>query len=162
VPPERRKDVIEPAARRYLKQVGALATPERVDAVTRARDQGIEAVARYRLARSAFAAAVDSYKQSVTFQGLTVARFFPELEGSIRTEGELLVVAVQKGWQTDFTGARPGDVIIAVAGHSVTTVEGFAKAAADEWARLRLGGSLPLELESLGARRTARVVKAAP
>jgi ABC-type transporter Mla MlaB component len=162
VAPERRKEVVEPAARRYLKQVGATATPERVDAVTRQREEGTEAFVRYRLSKQAFAAAVEGYKQTAVFQNLTVARFFPELEGSIRTDGELLVVAVQKSFQADLGSVRPGDVILDVNGHAVSTVDGLARTAADEWARTPPGVAFTLQIESLGARRTLRVVKSTP
>jgi hypothetical protein len=161
VTPDRRKEVVEPAARRYLKQVGATATPERVDVVTRQRDEGVETFARYRMSKQAFTAAVESYKQTSAFQGLIVARFFPELEASIRTDGELVIVAVQKSWQTDAMGVRAGDVILDVNGHAVASVDAFARVAAEEWAKTLPGGGVTMQVESLGARRAVKVLKAA-
>lgn len=154
-----RKEYVEQVARRYSKQFGSVATPERVDAVTRQRDGGIEAFARYKLSKQAFQGAVDGYKQTSAFQGLTVARFFPELEATMRTDGELIVVAIQKNWQVDLTGIRAGDTILEINEKPVSTVEAFSRVVQDEWSRTPLGGSLTMTVESAGARRTTRFIK---
>jgi hypothetical protein len=156
---ERQKETIEPVARRYLRQVGPVATPERVDAVTRQRDQGVESFVRYRLSKPSYLAAVETYRQTVTFQGLTVARFFPGLEGSIRTEGDLIIVGVQPGFQGALVGVRAGDVVVAVNGHAVSTVDAFNRTANDEWNAASPGSTVTVDLESLGARHSTRIVK---
>jgi hypothetical protein len=156
---ERQKEVIEPVARRYLRQVGPIATPERVDAISRQREQGVESFVRYKLSKPSYLAAVETYRQTANFQGLTVARFFPELEGSIRTEGDLIIVGVQPGWQGALVGVRPGDVVVSVNGHPVSTVDAFTRTANDEWNAAAPGSTISIELESLGARRTTRIVK---
>ena len=156
---ERQKEAIEPVARRYLRQVGPIATPERVEAISRQREQGVESFVRYKLSKPSYLAAVESYRQTATFQGLTIARFFPELEGSIRTEGELIIVAVQPGFQGALVGVRPGDVVVSVNGHPVSTVEAFNRVANDEWTAALPGSAVSIDLESLGARRSTRIVK---
>ncbi|MFS8067943.1 MAG: hypothetical protein ACMG6S_16440, partial [Byssovorax sp.] len=156
---ERQKEAIEPVARRYLRQVGPVATPERVEAVDRQRDQGVESFVRYRLSKQSYLAAVETYRQTATFQGLTVARFFPVLEGSIRTEGDLIIVGVQPGFQGALAGVRAGDVVVAVNGHAVSTVDGFNRTANDEWSAALPGSTVSVDLESLGARHSTRIVK---
>ena len=156
---ERQKETIEPVARRYLRQVGPVATPERVDAVTRQRDQGVESFVRYRLSKQSYLAAVETYRQTATFQGLTVARFFPVLEGSIRTEGDLIIVGVQPGFQGALAGVRAGDVVVAVNGHAVSTVDAFNRTANDEWSAALPGSTITVDLESLGARHSTRIIK---
>jgi hypothetical protein len=156
---ERQRAAVEPVARRYLRQVGPVATPERVEAVSRQREQGVESFVRYKLSKPSYLAAVEAYKQTASFQGLTVARFFPELEASIRTEGDLLVVAVQPGFQGALVGVREGDVVVGVNGHAVSTVDAFTRTANDEWNAALPGGAITVDLESLGARHSTRIIK---
>jgi hypothetical protein len=127
----------------------------------RQRGGGVEAFARYKLSKASYDKAVESYRAAATFQGLTVARFFPQLEASIRTEGELVIVDVQKNWQNARVDVRPGDVVLDINGRPVSTVEAFEKLAAEEWAGTRPNGMLAIRLESLGARRTVEFRKPA-
>jgi hypothetical protein len=159
--PERRPEIVEPVSRRFLTQVGVFATPERVDAVMRKREGGVEAVARYKLSKESFKKAVATYRATVSFQGITVARFFPQLEASIRTQGELVIVDVQKNWQTARSDVRAGDVVLDVNGRPVTTVETFEKLAGEEWASTPPNGIMTIRLESLGARRALELRKPA-
>jgi len=150
---ERQKEVIELVARRYMKQVGAIAAPERVDAVMRKKSSGFEAVARYKLPKQSFAAAAEVYKKTSTFIGVTVGRFFPGLESTIHTEGEIIVIATEKNWQIDKEGLRTGDLIIDVNGRAVTSIDAFDKAMSDALASAPPGSPIAMQIESLGARR---------
>ncbi|WP_437608347.1 FIST N-terminal domain-containing protein [Sorangium sp. So ce834] len=158
-PPEQRAEVVERVARRYLAQVGSLATPERVDAVVRREGGRVLAFARYRLTRPSFEAAAASYRQTATFQGLTVARFFPLLEASARTSGELVVVAVERPQRGADPGIVAGDVVLSVDERPVHSVEAFGRAAADAWARTPPGGTMALQIESRGERRSVSFAK---
>ncbi|WP_437733618.1 FIST N-terminal domain-containing protein [Sorangium sp. So ce1335] len=157
--PAERAEVVERIAARYLAQVGAFATPERVDAVVRQEAGGAVAFARYKLPRQSFEAAAESYRRTATFQGLTVARLFPQLAASVRTSGDLVVVAVERPRQGEGPGVAAGDVVLAVGDRPVQSVEAFAKAAADAWARTRAGGTVSLQIESRGERRSVSFAK---
>ncbi|EYF06815.1 FIST N-terminal domain-containing protein [Chondromyces apiculatus] len=158
---ERRPEHAEAVARRFLQQVGAFATPERVDVVMKQQSGGIEAFARYKLPKQSYAQAVSSYRATSTFQGLVVGRFFPELEASIRTQGDLIVVDVEKNWVISRADVRPGDVVLEINGRPVTTVESFDKVAREEWASTAPNGIITVRLESLGARRALELRKLA-
>ncbi|WP_437334586.1 FIST N-terminal domain-containing protein [Sorangium sp. So ce394] len=157
--PEQRAEVVERVARRFLAQVGSLATPERVDAVVRREGGRVLAFARYRLTRPSFEAAAATYRQTATFQGLTVARFFPLLEASARSSGELVVVAVESPQRGAEPGIAAGDVVLSVDERPVHSVEAFGKAAADAWARTPPGGTMALQIESRGERRSVSFAK---
>ncbi|WP_437675385.1 FIST N-terminal domain-containing protein [Sorangium sp. So ce131] len=159
VRPAQRAEVAERIAGRFVAQVGAFATPERVDAVVRREGGGVQAFARYRLPRRSFEAAAESYRRTVTFQGITVARFFPRLEASLRTEGDLVVVGVEGARRGAEPAIAPGDVVLAVSDRPVHAVEVFGKAAADAWARTPAGGTLSLQIESRGERRSVSFAK---
>ncbi|WP_437967116.1 FIST N-terminal domain-containing protein [Sorangium sp. So ce260] len=157
--PEQRAEVVERIARRFLAQVGSLATPERVDAVVRREGGRVLAFARYKLPRPSFEAAAESYRQTATFQGLTVARFFPQLEATARTSGELVVVAAPRPQRGAEPGIAAGDVVLSVDERPVHSVEAFGKAAADAWARTPAGGTMTLQIESRGERRSVSFAK---
>ncbi|AUX48448.1 uncharacterized protein SOCE26_099820 [Sorangium cellulosum] len=159
VRPEQRAEVAERIAARFVAQVGSFATPERVDAVVRREGGGVQAFARYRLPRRSFEAAAESYRQTVTFQGITVARFFPRLEASLRAGGDLVVVEAPRAQRGVDPAIVPGDVVLAVNDRPVHAVEVFGKAAADAWARTPAGGTLSLQIESRGERRSVSFAK---
>ncbi|XXY55030.1 FIST N-terminal domain-containing protein [Sorangium sp. So ce269] len=157
--PAQRAEVVERIAGRFLAQVGSFATPERVDAVVRREGGGVVAFARYRLSRQSFDAAAASYRQTATFQGITVARFFPQLEASARTAGELVVVAVERPRQGAQAEIAAGDVVLSVNERPVYSVEVFGKATADAWARTARGGTVAVQIESRGERRSVSFAK---
>jgi hypothetical protein len=156
------RTVAEAIAARYLKQNGATATPERVDAALRRRDSGVEGFARYRISKSTYQQVVASYRETSTVQGMTVARFFPLLETTLRTEGDLVVIAVQRGRPAAEQGVHVGDIVLAIGSRPATTPEGFGKAAVDEWAMLPARGTMTIDIETAGAKRTVRFFKPAP
>jgi hypothetical protein len=154
-----RAEVVERIAGRFLAQAGAFATPERVDAVVRREGDGVLAFARYRLSRQSFDAAAELYRQTARFQGLTVARFFPQLEARVRTSGELVVVAAERPRRGADPGVVAGDVVLSVNDRPVHSVEIFGKAAADAWARAPAGGTMTLQIESRGERHSVSFAK---
>jgi hypothetical protein len=152
----------EPITTRLLAQVGAFATPERVESISRKTAAGVEAYARYRLPQGGYDQALALYKETVTFQGLTVGRFFPLLEASFHADGELLVLATQARGAGVTAGLRAGDAVLKVDGRSVTAVDGFRQMVATPWAALPVSGAISMEIESLGARRSVQLHKLTP
>ncbi|WP_437528510.1 protein kinase [Sorangium sp. So ce726] len=149
----RRAGMAEAEASRYLKQVGAFATPERVDARFQERDGAVAAVARYRMRKESFDAAVQSYRRTVSALGLTAAPLFPLLEGELKTSGDAVVVAVEDRGPAAAAGVRVGDAVVAINGRPVVSFEAMRHAlpSAQE------GATLELTLESGGARRTIAI-----
>ena len=149
-------------AARYLKQFGTTASPERVDAALRKRESGVEGFARYRLTKAAYQQVLASYRDSSQLQGMTIARFFPLLEQTLHTDGDLVVLATQRGRAAAEQGVRAGDVVLAISGRPVSSVETFNKVSADEWMQTPVRGTMSVDIESAGAKRTVRFFKPAP
>jgi hypothetical protein len=140
-------------AERLQRQLGAAISLERTDTAVRGQGGRQEMVARYRVGQDVFKAAVDRYSKVAVFRGITVAPFFPALERTVRTEGELVVVA------SKLPDVKPGDVLLSVGGRPVTALESLAKLALETTARLPPGG-LQLQLERGGEARTVALGKA--
>jgi hypothetical protein len=152
----------EAIAARFLKQFGTTSTPERVDAALRKRESGVEGFARYKLSRSSYQQLLASYRETTNVQGMVVARFFPLLETALHTEGDLVVLSVQRGRPADAQNARAGDVILDVGGRPTPTVDALTKATAEEWANTPSRGQMSIDIESAGAKRTMKIFKPAP
>lgn len=147
-------------AERYLAQLGSVATPERAEVYQ--PKGGASAYVRFTLKRGAFAEVVKAYGDTATFQGVTVARFFPLLETALHASGDLVVIAVSKGKSGDYAGVRPGDVVLSYDGRGVRSAEAFGKVTTELWGALPFRGTAVLELENAGARRQVRFSKPAP
>ena len=152
----------EAIASRYLKQHGTTASPERVDAALRRRESGVEGFGRYRVTKDVYQQVVAGYRETSSLQGMVVGRFFPLLETTMHTEGDLVVLSVLRGRPAAEQGVRPGDVVLSVGGRPVATPDALNKTSADEWASTPVRGSLAVEVESTGAKRTLRFFKPAP
>ncbi|WP_437688864.1 protein kinase domain-containing protein [Sorangium sp. So ce176] len=150
---ERRAGMAEAEANRYLKQVGAFATPERVDARFQERDGAVVAVARYRMRKDSFDAAVQSYRRTVSALGLTASPIFPLLEGELKTSGDAVVVAVEDAGPAASAGVRVGDVVVAVDGRPLANFDALRYSLQNT----RKSGSVELTVESAGARRTVAI-----
>ena len=150
-------------AARYLKQFGATASPERTEAALRKQEAGVEGFARYRLSKSAYQQVLATYRDTTTLaQGVTVGRFFPLLETTLHTDGELVVLGAARGRPAAELGVRPGDVVLSVGAHGVASVDALARVVNEEWAQTPARGAMSMELESAGARRVIRFYKPAP
>ncbi len=149
---ERRPDILAAEAARYLRQVGSFATPERVDALVERGPAKVTVLARYRLHKEAFAAAVASYRKTSDRLGLTVARVFPLLDRTRISEVDLVVIAVDPKGGAAAAGVRAGELLVAVNGRLVPGIEAFDAAAS-------AAGEKPVELqiEADGARRTVKI-----
>jgi anti-anti-sigma regulatory factor len=149
-------------AARFLKQFGTTATPERVDAALRKRDAGVEGFARYKLSKASYQQLVASYRETTNIQGMVVARFFPLLETSLHSDGDLVVLSVQRGRPADAQNVRAGDIILDVGGRPTSTLETLTRATTDEWASTPARGQMSIDIESAGAKRTVKIFKPAP
>ncbi|WP_437998099.1 protein kinase [Sorangium sp. So ce185] len=152
----RRPGMAEAEANRYLKQVGAFATPERVDARFQERDGAVMAVARYRMRKESFDAAVQSYRRTASAFGMTAAPVFPLLEGELKTSGDAVVVAVDERSPAQAAGVRVGDVVVAVNGRPLANFDALRYSLSN----LPEGAAVELTVESGGARRTIAIKSA--
>jgi hypothetical protein len=142
----RRAESLAPAAARWLRQVGAVATPERADAWTARRGGRVESQVRYRLSKGGWESATAFYGKTATLAGMTVAPVHPLLERALRTTGDLIVVAVAPGSPAARAGVREGDVVLAVEGRTVSRVDDLPAA-----------GPAQVRLEEGGAARVVRI-----
>jgi hypothetical protein len=156
------KDKTDAIVTRFLAQVGTTATPERTEFARRKKGANVESYGRYKLAKTAYDAAIAQYRDTTTWQGMTIARFFPLLENSLHTDGDLIVTSVTKGFPADANGIRAGDVVLQVDARTVAGVDSFTKTVGDGWAAVPVGGTLSISLESSGARTTTKFFKPMP
>ena len=152
----------EAIASRFLRQFGTTSTPERVDAALRKRESGVEGFARYKLSKSTYQLLLASYRDTTNLHGMVVGRFFPLLETSLHSEGDLVVLSVQHGRPAEAQNARAGDIILNVGGRPTSTLESLIRAAGDEWSSTPLRGQMSIDIESAGAKRTLKIFKPAP
>ena len=149
---ESRPDVVSAEASRYLRQVGSIATPERVDAVVDRGPAKVSVVARYRLRKDEFDAAVAAYRKTTSAFGFTVAPAFPLLARARIAGQDLVVVAVDAAGPAAAAGLRQGEEIVAINGRAVPGIEAFAAAAT-----AASKGAIELQIEGDGARRTIKI-----
>ncbi|AUX48449.1 uncharacterized protein SOCE26_099830 [Sorangium cellulosum] len=149
----RRAGMADAEARRYLRQVGAFATPERVDARFQERDGAVKAVARYRIRQQSFDAAVQSYRRTVSLLGLTAAPVFPLLQGELHTPGDAIVVAVDEAGPAAAAGVRVGDVVVALDGHPIATFDALRRAVQN----VPEGAAVELTVEVGGVQRVIAI-----
>ena len=140
-------------AERFQHQLGATISLERTDTAVRGAPGHQEMVARYKLGQDAFKAAVDRYAKVAAFRGITVAPFFPALERTMRTDGELVVVA------SKVPDVKPGDVLLSLGGKPLA-IDSMAKLPL-EGAKAPPPGGLQLQLERGGEPKTVTLGKPA-
>jgi hypothetical protein len=155
------KSTSEAIADRYMKQFGTTAAPERVDAALRKRDSSMESFARYKLSKTAYDGVVNAYRETTTLQGMTIARFFPLLETTLHTDGDLIVLSVQRNRTAADQGVHPGDILLSVGSRPVGSIDSLVKVSNDALANSTPRGTLTVDIESAGARHTVRFSKAA-
>jgi serine/threonine protein kinase len=104
-------------AEHFARQVGAIASPERVD-VKMTKDGGaVELTARYRLATDAFERVVSHYGATRELDGVTLAQAVP-------TRGDgLVVVAVAPR----IKGLSPGALLVSVDGRPRATLDALSR-----------------------------------
>ena len=152
----------EAIAQRYLKQFGTTASPERIEAAIRKRESGSEGFARYKLSRTAYQQVLAGYRDTAQLQGMTVARFFPLLESTLHTEGDVVVLSTLRGRPATEQGVRAGDIVLAIGNRPVPSLDAFNRVAADEWQQTTPGATMSVDLESAGAKRTIKLYKPVP
>jgi hypothetical protein len=152
----------EAIAARFLKQFGTTSSPERVDAALRKRDSGVEGFARYKLSKVVYQSLLTSYKETQNVQGMVVARFFPLLETALHTDGDLVVLSVQKGRPAEAQNVRAGDIVLSVDGRPTLTLDALNKISNEEWNNTPNRGQMSIDLESGGAKRSMKIFKPAP
>jgi serine/threonine protein kinase len=150
-------------AQRYLAQQGAQAAPVRAQVELLPRDGGqVEAFVQYKLERAAFDAALESYRVTATFQGMTVARAFPLLEEQSRPSPQLRVISVVPNSAAAQAGLREGDALVSIQDRRVDSVAIFRQLASREWSRLPGGRAVEVTIEAQGTQRSLKLVVRRP
>lgn len=144
---------------RFVAQCGTFASPERVETWFGPAGPGF---VKFRLERAAYQKAVALYRETAQVQGMVVGRVFPTLERAFHSEGEIVVLSVQKGRLAEGAGVRPGDVVLAVESRHVASPEAFAKTMSEAYTQTPPRGAPAVDVEAAGARRTVRLYKAPP
>ena len=134
--------VMARATEEYRAHVGAYATPSRVEESVSRRPWGVQVAARYALEPDAWSAAVAHYAETVDFRGISVARTFPTMRGSVPPDAGLIIVATRY-WMR---AAEPGDVVMTVQGEAVTDLDDFATKVEEAWALTAPGAYLQLQV----------------
>ena len=148
---ERRPRILAAEAARYLRQVGSFATPERVEALVERGPAKVTVLARYRLRKEDFDAAVASYRKTSTAIGLTVARVFPLLDRTQMSDVDLVIITVDPAGPAAAAGVRQGELLVAINGRLVPGVDAFVAATS------AAAGPVELQIEADGARRTVKL-----
>ena len=132
------------AVEAYAGSAGLFAYPSRVDGAVQRSPFGVKVAARYALTDEAWAAASEHYAETEDFRGIRVARTFPTLVPSLG-EGADLVIVATRPWMR---AARPGDVVVSVAGQPVRDLAAFRAALDHAWE-----ATLPGHWMAIGIRR---------
>lgn len=118
-----------------------LSVPERSGGTVRREGEGVYVIARYLLSSSDWARAIDHYTSTHEFRGITVGPTFPTLAPTLGG-AEVVVVATQP-W---LHAARPGDVVRAVDGIPIASMEEYLEVLEARWGKTRRGRWMPLQL----------------
>jgi hypothetical protein len=117
------EEFADTVAARYLTDVGAWATPHRIDQGVKREAVGVTVATQHQLDAALVERAVGYYKDTYEFRGLTVGRRFP-YHGD---DGGSAVVVVRG--ETWFKNVAPGDPVVQVGRDTVATFEEFVRAA---------------------------------
>jgi PDZ domain-containing secreted protein len=113
--------------------------------------------ARYELPRATYDEVVGRYGATFHVLGATVAPFFPLLESTFHASTDVIVLSVED--PPAKKRLMPGEVVRAVDGEPVDTIDGFARRAQDAWDQADPGDSVVLEVETNGAPRSVNLPK---
>ncbi|MEQ1507005.1 MAG: hypothetical protein ABMB14_32555, partial [Myxococcota bacterium] len=135
----------EAVSDQFLADVGAWATPERVNQAVKRDATGYTVATQHQLDRTIVQRTVEFYAQTQEFRGLRVGRRFP-FRGSSSSG---VVVVRAESW---FKGVSPGDTLFEIGDQPVTTLDDFVRIATASWRDTAEGGSLGMWVEHDGQR----------
>lgn len=118
------------AAKKFTAQFGKLARLERTDVAARAAYRGSNVAVRFKVAKSAYDQILSNYNDIATANGMSVAVVFPLLVEPFGSDGNLVVVAVDKDSPAAAAGIAVGDLITSANATAVASPTEFATAAA--------------------------------
>ena len=144
--PDAERDV---AITAFMEQTGPWAYPDRLTEVIREGAPDVFVAARYALDPEAWTRVARLYADSDDFRGITVAPVFPTLAPSVGREARIMVVATRP-WMRS---AQPGDIITAVQGQPVHSLESYREALQKAWSATEPGRWMRIEIRRHGNRR---------
>jgi hypothetical protein len=147
-------DAAEDVAQRFLADVGAWATPVRVNQAVKRETAGFKVATQHSLDAATLERVVAHYRETFEFRGLTVARRFPYRPG----EGSEVIVVSADTW---FKGVAPGDQVVQVGRDNVSTFEEFVKAAPAAFKDVPDGQSMVILVDHEGKRSKLEFTRAA-
>ncbi|MGE3455090.1 MAG: FIST C-terminal domain-containing protein, partial [Kofleriaceae bacterium] len=125
--------VITGSVQRFIEQFGETSSLNRSEdtkyVLIRANGNRFKSKVRFEMPRATYAALLRSYTETSKFRGITVARYFPLLYGTIAGTAEVIVVEVAKTSPAATAGIRVGDLITTVAGKRVESLAAFRREA---------------------------------
>lgn len=121
----------------YIADVGAEASPERIDHAVKHDELGYTVATRYYLPQNRLDHVVDYYRRTYNFRGLTLGRRFP-FQPSAPSKAVVVSVA------TWFSKVSPGDAIVQVDNTEVRTLEDVERTLEPAYKRLEPGQSVPV------------------
>lgn len=116
-------DELHAIRERYLRDVGASSTPERVELAAQRTPAGLEIHARYAVTETALKGAVATYSRATQIGGATFAPTFPLFVGRGGAGGSVMAVSADE--RAVRAGVVAGDVVASVDGHAVVALESF-------------------------------------
>ncbi|MGE3546422.1 MAG: FIST N-terminal domain-containing protein, partial [Kofleriaceae bacterium] len=135
--------VITGSVHRFLGQFGETSSLRRSEeskyVLIRPSGHRLKSNVRFELQRSTYTALVRAYTETATFRGVTVARYFPLLYGTIAGTAELVVVDVAQGSAAANQGILVGDLISMVGRKRVESLAAFRREIASPPANVELG-----------------------
>jgi len=116
-------DELHAIRERYLRDVGASSTPERVELTAQRTPAGLEIHARYVVSETALKGAVAMYSRATAVGGAIFAPTFPLFVGRGGAGGSVMAVFADD--RAARAGVLAGDVVASVDGHPVVALESF-------------------------------------
>jgi hypothetical protein len=125
---------------RFMGEVGAWASPVRINQAVKREAEGYTVATQHRLDAATLQRLLSYYRQTEEFRGLKVGRRFP-----FREPGASGVVVVRA--ETWFKSVGPGDTLVQIGTTPLATLEDFQRLAAEAWKNTAEGGRMMMWAE---------------
>lgn len=145
------EDEAEAVANRLIADVGAWASPARVNQAVKTEGDGFVVATQHQLDPDTLRRILDYYRATAEFRGLTVGRTFP-----FRATEARVVVVKAESW---FRGAHAGDAVVELGRNPIGSIEDFLRQTEAMWKDTPEGGKMILYVESDGKRSPVEFVR---